>query len=363
LALDGLTNLFQPTPSRPFSVSLAGFVNIPDGPRLGLQNARFDFVGETLPRFTIAGLSVAQNPDYQAAPGLLLNVSGASVVFLNPNLPFPQVIAPDNIELGISAQVNLPPGPNPILSGRVDNLRGRLVDGRVRTEISGFGMSIQNLEFPPLTLTGEVFLGGLDTVNAAAGQQLGLAAAGGRPPGLFFAGRVGGTLNDVGVKALVAFDMNGPIGVCLDASAGPAGIPLGPTGFLLTGAAGGVSFLNSNGDPCDFTTFYPVGADGRPVATQAGLQGEAEGSVARLFEDSASEERPPGGTPGSTAGETPAATARGLAGACCRTAGSGDDLGGIRRVPALGQGGRSRRSTRVRGGRTPGLDVPGGGAG
>jgi len=305
LALDGLTNAFQPTPSRPFSVSLAGFVNIPGGPRLGLQDARFNFVGETLPRFTIAGMSVAQNPDYEAAPGLLLNVTGASVVFLNPALPFPQVIAPGNIELGISARVNLPPGPNPILSGQVDNLRGRLVDGRVRTEISGFGMSIQNLEFPPLTLTGEVFLGGLDTVNAGGGQQRGLAAAGGRPPGLFFAGRVGGTLNDVGVKALVAFDMNGPIGVCLDASAGPAGIPLGPTGFLLTGAAGGVSFLNSNGDPCDFTTFYPVGADGRPVASQAGLQGEADGSVAMLHQDPVADGRPPG--------ETPSGTARGLA--------------------------------------------------
>lgn len=162
-----------------------------------------------------------------------------------------------------------------MISGRVDNLRARLVDGRLRTEVGGFGMGIQNLEFPPLTLTGEVFLGGLETVNpgAVAGVSAARApaAAGGRPAGLFFAGRVGGTLNDVGVKALVAFDLNGPIGVCLDASAGPAGIPLGPTGFLLTGVAGGVSFLDGNGDPCQFSTFYPVGPDGRPVAAEAAL--------------------------------------------------------------------------------------------
>ncbi|MBL9127007.1 MAG: hypothetical protein JNL97_05145, partial [Verrucomicrobiales bacterium] len=269
LALDGLTNVFGPTPARPFSVSVAGFVNIPGGPRLGLQDARFSFVGETLPRFTISGLSVARNPDYEVAPGLLLNVNAASLVFLDPNRPFPQVIAPDNIELGMSAEVHLPPGPNPVISGRVDDLRARLVDGRIRTEVGGFGMGIRNLEFPPLTLTGEVYLGGLESVGATKGAERALAAAGGRPAGLFFAGRVGGTLNDVGVKALVAFDMNGPIGVCLDANAGPAGIPLGPTGFLLTGVAGGVSFLNGNGDPCDFTTFYPVGADGRPLPAAA----------------------------------------------------------------------------------------------
>lgn len=94
LALDGLTNVFQPTPGRPFTVSLAGFVNVPGGPRLGLQDARFAFVGETLPRFTIAGMSVAQNPDYEVAPGLLLEVNGASLLFLDPNRPFPRSSRP-----------------------------------------------------------------------------------------------------------------------------------------------------------------------------------------------------------------------------------------------------------------------------
>ncbi len=267
LALDGLTNLYQQSPGRPFDVRLSGFVNIPDGPRLGLQEARFSFVGETLPRFSIAGLSIAQNPDYEAAPGLLLNVSAASLVFLNPSAPFPQVLFPTNVQVGMSAQLNIPPGPNPIISGRVQDLRARIVEGGLKTELSGFGVSISNLEFPPLSVTGEVFLGGLDSVNSERALQAlaGLDAAG-RPPGLFFAGRVGGTLNDVGVKALLAFDLRGPIGVCLDANAGPAGIPLGPTGFLLTGASGGVSFLNANGDPCDFSTFYPVGNDGRPLS-------------------------------------------------------------------------------------------------
>ncbi|MCC6233441.1 MAG: hypothetical protein IT580_12400, partial [Verrucomicrobiales bacterium] len=269
LSLEGLTNLYAASESKPFIVRLSGNVNVPAGPRLGLQDARFTFTGAPAPRFTLAGFSVAQNPEYEAAPGLSLNVTAGSLTFLNDQLPLPQLLFPNNVVLGLSATAAIPPGPNPVITGTVQGLTLRMNNGRLEATLSGFGVSLVNFEIPPLTLTGEIFLGGLDSATAQDGPALAGLETASPPTGLFFAGRVGGTLNDVGVKALVAFDMNGPIGVCLDANAGPAGIPLGPTGFLLTGAQGGVSFKNSNGDPCDFTTFYPVGADGRPLPSEA----------------------------------------------------------------------------------------------
>jgi photosystem II stability/assembly factor-like uncharacterized protein len=274
VAMEGLTNLFGASEARPFVVRVSGNANVPFGPRLGLQDARFTFTGAAAPRFSLAGFSVVQNPEYEVAPGLALNVSAASLQFVDGQRPLPGLLFPDNVVIGVSASVALPPGPEPVITGTVQGMTLRLRDGRLEPSVAGLGISFVNFEIPPLTLTGEVFLGGLDGAEAGSARALAaLTGAGGGNNGLYFAGRVGGTLNDIGVKALVAFDMNGPIGVCLDANAGPAGIPLGPTGFLLTGVQGGVSFQNSNGDPCDFTTFYPVGADGRPVEGGVGTRG------------------------------------------------------------------------------------------
>ncbi len=66
LSLEGLTNLYAASESKPFIVRLSGNVNVPAGPRLGLQDARFTFTGAPAPRFTLAGFSVAQNPNEQS---------------------------------------------------------------------------------------------------------------------------------------------------------------------------------------------------------------------------------------------------------------------------------------------------------
>jgi len=260
--LNGLTNIFAPTPQLPFVIELSGNMQIPNGPGFGLQNARFTFEGELLPGFTLGGLSLSSDPDFEIVPGLGVQVTSATLQFVDPMLPLPDLLNPANLRVSMSAAVGIPSGPEPIITGRFDDLSAAIVDGMLQVQLSGLGMGINNFEVPPLTLTGQVYIGGLDD-----------------PENLFFAGRVGGKLNGAGVVALVALDLHGPIGVCIDVSAGPAGIPLGPTGFLLTGVAGGVSFLNSNGDPCDFTSYYPVGDDGRPMEPGTGGLGGSGGAV------------------------------------------------------------------------------------
>ena len=118
------------------------------------------------------------------------------------------------------------------------NLLRPAPEGWEATNLDGIGMGVQNLVLGPMTLTGRVFIGGLMDL----------------PDGLYFAGRLGGKLNGAGVEAHAAFTLEGPVGVCLDVNAGPAGIPLGPTGFLLTGAGGGLAFRPGI-EPCDFAIF------------------------------------------------------------------------------------------------------------
>lgn len=84
------------------------------------------------------------------------------------------------------------------------------------------------------------------------------------------AGRVAGSYQGYKLKFLFAFNLLGPIGLCLDVNAGNVGIPLGQTGFLFTGASGGVSFVNSSGDPCNFNSYLdPV--TGKPVSASTTL--------------------------------------------------------------------------------------------
>ncbi|MDB6038781.1 MAG: hypothetical protein JWM99_2622, partial [Verrucomicrobiales bacterium] len=60
------------------------------------------------------------------------------------------------------------------------------------------------------------------------------------------------------------FNLLGPIGMCVDVNAGSVGIPLAQTGFIISGASGGFSFVNSKADPCAFSTY--MDADGKPIS-------------------------------------------------------------------------------------------------
>lgn len=116
---------------------------------------------------------------------------------------------------------------------------------------------------PPIKeLGGRLYLGGLRSVDASGLPDLNR---------IFLVGRLGGSYQGYQVIFQSAFTLQGPIGMCLDVNAGAAGIPLGPTGFLFTGASGGMSFVNNNGDPCDFETYFASDAEGNLIGPSAGL--------------------------------------------------------------------------------------------
>jgi hypothetical protein len=149
----------------------------------------------------------------------------------------------------LGAELEIPIPPDASFSGQVSDLKiGFDQRGLPKVQVEGLGMGIEDVQTGPMKLTGSVYLGGLDD-----------------PTRLFFAGQLGGTLNGAGVIALAAFGMDGPRGVCLDVNAGPAGIPLGPSGFLLTGVAGGVSFADTSQDPCEFRSYVQLDDEGKPV--------------------------------------------------------------------------------------------------
>jgi hypothetical protein len=243
--------LFQPIPSedRPFQITLTGTIEFGDeGPELGVTDARFTFAGDPLkvaPKFDFGGVKVASG---SLGKGLPIRVTQAGIRFIDKELPLPRLVQPSNIEISLGAEADVPFGSGNGLLARVDRVVARLEKGIPRVTLGGLGFGVDNLQLPSMSLSGVVYLGGLD----------------GPPENLLFAGKLGGTSNGTGITCLVAFEPKRPLGVCIDVSGGSSGIPLGETGFLLTGISGGVSFANSNTDPCEFTTYVKLEADGRP---------------------------------------------------------------------------------------------------
>ncbi len=234
-------------PANPFTLQLTGTIVFGDGgPELTLTRARFRFEGDPLrvpPRFDFGGIEIASGTLGQ---GLPVRVTRAGLTLLH-DLPLPDALAPDNIEISLSAELALPLGGGSGLA-RVDRIVARLEHGVPHVTIGAIAFGVEDLELPATKLSGALYLGGLD----------------GPPGDLVIAGKLGGSANGTGVTMLIAFEPTRPLGACLDVSGGSAGIPLGQTGFLLTGVSGGVSFANSTADPCAFTTYIDFDADGRP---------------------------------------------------------------------------------------------------
>ena len=266
LSAQNIGNLFRSTPHAiddpsNFTIQLAGALEIPQGPKFGLTGARFVFFDPArLPKFQIQSLSV-DNRDFTLMQRLPARVQQATFSFRHPERELPDLFSPANIDLRISADINIPNAQKPYLTGRVDDLEIEFTPEGIPLlkSIDGFGMGVGGLKLPPIKeLGGRLYVGGLRALKIDGTADLSK---------LFLVGRLGGSYNGYQVILQAAFNYTGPIGACLDVNAGSVGIPLGPTGFLLTGASGGFSFLNNNGDPCDFKTFFASDDDGNLLPT------------------------------------------------------------------------------------------------
>jgi hypothetical protein len=252
LAFSGLTNLFAPSPSRPFLASLGGTVLV--GPAgFGLSNAVLHFEGPPIPRFTVSEVSVIQ-PDsvFSLSQDLPINVDEGRIRFLRDNLPVPALFNLTNLVVTLSGGVALPTRANPILASRVRDLVVTfLPDGQPRFSVDGLGFTVDLTallgDALPLNLGGEIYVSGLN-----------------HAPNYLFAGRLRGNLKGNAVEALAALDTCGLRGVCFGLAGAEVNIPIA-YGFVLTGARGGISFANVSNDPCSFVDQLPIDPiTGRP---------------------------------------------------------------------------------------------------
>ena len=273
LSLSGLENLFHQSPERLFIIGVEGALEVPGVIKFGLLDTRFILDGTGL-QFRPGGVQAElgnQSLDL-VQDALPLYLRKAGLTFKNPALPLvpasnqPGLFDLVNLIVTISGGVNLPnkaaiEAGSPGFSGEVNDLAMSLrrdQQGNLQPEfnLNGLGVALQNVDIPPLGgLTGGLYVGNLND-----------------PANLYFAGTVGGTVNDVGAEVTMALHrQKGFLGACFELDVGPAGIPIdGGTlgGILLTGGKGGLSFGNQFADPCDFRTyiqFNSVNGNNQPV--------------------------------------------------------------------------------------------------
>ena len=246
LQLVGLSNLFHPTADNPFLVKVNGKVTLPNGPGLGLSGAVMRvFDPNRLPDFSIQELFY-DGSSWTLLGKLPVEITKVVLAFIDPIKPFPDRLNPTNVKLTVSGGVFLPNKDKAVLGGQVDNLIITFgSDGFPKPpSIDGFELIIQpgKLKIPPINdLGGRIRIGGLQ---------------GSGPEAIYLVGRLSGSYSSYKLAFLAAFTLDGPVGMCLDVNAGAAGIPLGPTTLIISGASGGISFLNNAGDPCDFDSYF-----------------------------------------------------------------------------------------------------------
>jgi hypothetical protein len=247
--LENLRNIFNPDSGLPdpFTITLNGKALITEGPAFALTNAKFVFDNSFpdlpgAPRFEPGSFTYEESA-WEFAKDLPFRFTYAQFEFKEGNLPLPELFKPTNIKLTTSAILRIPPGDDPVFEGKVDGVSVTFdQDGVPEVGLKGVGIAIAGLDIPPLDdIGGKVYVGNLD-----------------RPEKIFFTGKVGGNYEGYRINLLLAFTLQGPIGVCIDVNAGSVGIPLDGYqlgGILLTGASGGASLANSNEDPCEFTSY------------------------------------------------------------------------------------------------------------
>jgi len=280
VTLSGLSNVFNLSPQRPFEVRLAGALGNSQFLYFGLGNARFIFDGAAPePEFTVESLGFTPGEQLKLLNQQLLpfHLLGGSLTFLSPNQPLDRLFAPTNLLLTVSGDVDISLGKpdsgassTPRLYGAVDHVQISLpngYDGPPHFSVNTFTLQLEGLKIGDMAgISGGLTVGNLND-----------------PANLYLAGLVGGDFNGVGIKAILATRLDGLLGLCLSVNAGPAGIPLDGGalgGILLTGAEGGVSFLNQFADPCDFKSYLGLGNTGTPPNPAASSNQKAQGQLA-----------------------------------------------------------------------------------
>jgi hypothetical protein len=259
ISFQGLQNLFRLDESHQFIVQVDGSLQIPSGPAFILQNARFTFFDyQRLPRFSVQTLGI-NNENFTLLNYLPAKVTRGQITLLSPMAELPGALAPTNISIRISSEIRFPATGNPMLLGAVDDIVVEFDSNGIPhvKNIDGFEMGVGGLKLPPLREAGgRIRVGGL-----SAGIT--------NPGAVYMVGRIGGSYQGYTLIGQMAANISGPLGYCLDVNAGSVGIPLGPTGILITGASGGESLINNNGDPCEFTSYFSKDANGNLVAPSA----------------------------------------------------------------------------------------------
>ena len=287
LTVAGLENAFDPTPALPLSITLTGEVGLGTLGSFGLGDTRFLFEGAALPRFVPGSFTFAPGTalPFAGIEELPVTLTRLSFGFTEGGRPLETLFAPDNLFVVVSGGVRLEiPGggddvPAPRIAGSVTDLAIRFPEGLSGPPVfTANGLSLVLEDFGVGDLGG--ISGGLTVSNLQ------------NPSDAVFSGVLGATYNGVGLKVFAAFTTRGPLGLCIDANAGPAGIPLDGGvlgGILLTGAQGGVSFGNTFADPCDFRSDPRLTAPNTPatpppaaLAVSSALRGAATSSSPNL---------------------------------------------------------------------------------
>lgn len=285
LAADNLDNLMAPTVTEPFIIRLSGDLVLMQGdgsrgPGGGLDNARFIFEGDPWPRFDLDGV-VGATGDLDIAGGYIPMAITRLELAFDPARPMPQKLLPQHTIVTADATL----GVADIVSGGVEGLTIALNDQGIPT-VSVDGLLIDVSAFKVadgFSIGGAIGIGGLNDI----------------PGSLVLAGKLGGKLNGAGVEALAAIGIvdgiPAPLGASLEASMGPAGIPLWASGFLLTGASGGVSFTGGNADPDDMRAYIQVADDDTVSSQPRPAPGEAADTPVHEQSDTAPASGPPAG--------------------------------------------------------------------
>ncbi len=264
LNVSNIENLFNQSNS-PVIIALEGAIEIPDVIKFGLVNSRFILRGGGL-EFEPGGAQFElRGQTLEAAKDVLpvyLSKIGLEFKDQLPIVPAPGetgLFDLTNLKFIFSGGVNFPNGAaiesgSPGVSGTVEDLvmtlnRGVTGDFIPQFSIDGITLRVENLDIPPL---GGI-QGGIGLLNLS---QLSLDPP--HPERVTFVGELGCEFNGVGAGVLLAASPLQLHGLCLRASAGPAGIPIdGGTlgGVLWTGAEGGIHFKDSFANPCEFESY------------------------------------------------------------------------------------------------------------
>lgn len=273
LSLRNLDNLFELGPTRPMILRVGGTVSAANLPSFTLQDARFTFFDpDRPPRFDLAGLGYdeRQFPLFQKIPARLTR---AAFTFDNREAPLSRLFHPTNLNFTVSGVLAFPTTGDPMFETSFDDAKLDVNEkgAPIFKGLDGLAMTLRGLDLPPLDdIGGRITAFGLSSLTGTSPARAALQAA---PPSgldldldnLFLAGRVSGSYQGYKVNLILAFRLDGMVGVCVDFNAGNVGIPLDAGylgGVLLTGASGGMAFGTGFIEPCDFTQY--LGPDGKP---------------------------------------------------------------------------------------------------